>query len=76
MKKKIIDLVVGTRPNLMKAAAIWQAFEASSKFQSLFELRLIHTGQHYSKNMSDSFFQHLGLPTPKINFGKVSSSEF
>jgi UDP-N-acetylglucosamine 2-epimerase (non-hydrolysing) len=57
----IIDLVVGCRPNFVKAAAIIQA---AKKFPRI-EVRLIHTGQH-SKLMSDPFFEELQLPEPYL----------
>lgn len=58
-KKLMIDLVVGCRPNFVKAAAI---LEAAKKFPEV-DIRLIHTGQH-SEGMSDPFFKEFGMPEP------------
>jgi len=55
----IIDLVVGCRPNFVKAAAI---VEAAKAFPDVV-IRLIHTGQHHDV-MSDPFFKQLNLPKP------------
>jgi len=59
-----ICLCVGTRPNFMKAAPLIRAFEKHGM-----DYWLIHTGQHYDKNMSEIFFQELGIPEPDINLG-------
>ncbi|MBS3168837.1 UDP-N-acetylglucosamine 2-epimerase, partial [Candidatus Woesearchaeota archaeon] len=61
--KKIV-FVVGARPNFIKVAPLLKEF---SKYKNL-ELILIHTGQHYSDNMSKYFFQDLGIKEPDINF--------
>jgi len=66
---KIIH-VVGARPNFMKAAPVLAAFKKRINVQQL----LVHTGQHYDKNMSDIFFEELELPQPDINLGVGSSS--
>ena len=58
-----IDCIVGARPNFMKMAAIMQALARQPQFQT----RLIHTGQHHSPEMSESFFRDLELPRPDIN---------
>ena len=58
-----IDCIVGARPNFMKMAAIMQALARQPRFQT----RLIHTGQHHSPEMSESFFRDLELPRPDIN---------
>ena len=49
----------------MKVAPLYHALQADESF----EVRLIHTGQHYDANMSDSFFTDLGLPNPDFHLG-------
>ncbi len=61
--------VVGARPNFMKAAPVFDALANGGQRQ-----RLVHTGQHYDFNMSDVFFQELGLPAPDINLEVGSGS--
>ena len=64
-----IDLIAGARPNFMKIAPIIDAvLEEQSKGTDI-QFRLIHTGQHYDKNMSDSFFVQLGIQQPNVNLG-------
>ena len=60
-----IACVVGARPNFMKVAPIW----AEAANRNLWFTRLIHTGQHFSPEMSQKFFDELGLPEPDINLG-------
>ena len=55
--------VVGARPNFMKVAPVLQALNVYPQVRQT----LVHTGQHYDKNMSDVFFEQLGIPTPDIN---------
>src|SRR2546427_12303354 len=55
--------VVGARPNLMKAAHVLRALRERAKVKQT----LVHTGQHYDTNMSDVFFQQLGIPAPDLN---------
>ena len=59
--RKKIFLVAGARPNFMKIAPIMRALR---KHDDVFECQLIHTGQHYDKDMSDVFFQELAIPRP------------
>ena len=59
-----VACVVGARPNFMKMAPILKAFAASPL---CIPTLLIHTGQHYDRNMSDRIFHDLGLPNPDIN---------
>lgn len=64
-----ITLIAGARPNFMKVAPIIQAIQAAKAAGKEIEYRLVHTGQHYDKNMSDTFFEELGIPAPDINLG-------
>lgn len=63
--------VVGARPNFMKMAPILRAF--ASNRPSIPTL-LLHTGQHYDKDMNDRLFEDLRLPKPDINLGVGSGS--
>lgn len=56
--------VVGARPNFMKMAPILQAFLANDP---AIPTLLVHTGQHYDRDMSDKLFEDLRLPRPDIN---------
>jgi UDP-N-acetylglucosamine 2-epimerase (non-hydrolysing) len=64
-----IDLIAGARPNFMKIAPIIDAILEEQAKGTDIQFRLIHTGQHYDKNMSDSFFVQLGIPQPNVNLG-------
>jgi len=64
-----VDLIAGARPNFMKISPIIDAINAASKAGKAITFRLIHTGQHYDKNMSGSFFEQLGIPEPDENLG-------
>jgi UDP-N-acetylglucosamine 2-epimerase (non-hydrolysing) len=62
---KMIYLVAGARPNFMKIAPIVRALQASKKFA----FKLVHTGQHYDREMSDVFFEELDIPKPDFHLG-------
>lgn len=64
-----IDLIAGARPNFMKIAPIIDAIHKAKKEGKDITFRLVHTGQHYDRNMSGSFFEELGIPDPNINLG-------
>ncbi len=64
-----IDLIAGARPNFMKIAPIIDAIHQAQEQGKDMEYRLVHTGQHYDKNMSGSFFEQLGIPQPHVNLG-------
>jgi len=65
--ERTIDIIAGARPNFMKVAAIIDAISAAAARGSRLRFRLIHTGQHYDRNMSASFFDQLGIPQPNLN---------
>jgi UDP-N-acetylglucosamine 2-epimerase (non-hydrolysing) len=79
-----IVIVVGARPNFMKAAPIIHAIEAHNASlvrahdarasRGAFQFVLVHTGQHYDKAMSDNFFTDLNLPAPSVHLGVGSGS--
>jgi len=62
-----IDIIAGARPNFMKIAPIILALKKEKKNGVIISIRLIHTGQHYDKNMSEDFFHQLELPEPNYN---------
>ena len=62
-----ITLIAGARPNFMEIAPIIEAIEQQKQKGKSIDYRLIHTGQHYDKNMSESFFVQLGIPPPHTN---------
>lgn len=59
--------IIGARPQIIKAAAISRA--ARNTFSNLIEEKILHTGQHYDANMSQVFFDELGIPQPDYNLG-------
>src|SRR5438105_1721956 len=61
--------VVGARPNFMKVAPVYRALTNRGVAQLL-----VHTGQHYDANMSEVFFQQLGIPQPDENLAVGSGS--
>jgi UDP-N-acetylglucosamine 2-epimerase (non-hydrolysing) len=65
MKK--ITIVAGARPNFMKIGPIIHAIHLYQKKGQNINYRLIHTGQHYDKKMSDDFFEQLEIPKPNTN---------
>jgi UDP-N-acetylglucosamine 2-epimerase (non-hydrolysing) len=65
----LITLIAGARPNFMKIAPLIKAIQKAAAEGHDIRHRLVHTGQHYDKNMSDTFFEELGIPMPDVNLG-------
>lgn len=61
--------VTGARPNFPKAAPVLRALAARGVPQ-----QLVHTGQHYDRQLSEIFFDQLGLPEPDVNLAVGSGS--
>ncbi len=70
-----IDLIAGARPNFVKIAPIINAIHKAQNEGKDINYRLIHTGQHYDKNMSQSFFEQLCIPKPDVNLGAGSGTQ-
>ena len=75
-----ITLIAGARPNFMKVAPIIKAIQKANGERLVangeeISYRLVHTGQHYDKNMSDTFFEELGIPAPDVNLGCGGGSQ-
>ena len=65
-----IILVAGARPNFMKIAPLVEALRPTPLVPLL-----VHTGQHYDRQMSQLFFEQLGIPRPDVNLGVGSGSQ-
>ena len=61
-------LIAGARPNFMKIAPLYRACPAN------ITCKIVHTGQHYDTNMSQVFFDELGIPEPQYNLGVGSGT--
>ncbi len=62
---RLVDCIVGARPNFVKIAPVLRALAVQEGLAS----GLIHTGQHYDVAMNAVFFEELGIPEPDINLG-------
>jgi UDP-N-acetylglucosamine 2-epimerase (non-hydrolysing) len=62
-----LTLIAGARPNFIKIAPIIHSIESFRANGKSISYRLVHTGQHYDKKMSDTFFKELNIPEPAIN---------
>ncbi|MFO1207032.1 MAG: UDP-N-acetylglucosamine 2-epimerase (non-hydrolyzing) [Burkholderiales bacterium] len=59
-----VHLVAGARPNFMKIAPLVRALRIDGRLS----WKIVHTGQHYDRNMNAVFFEELGIPAPDVNF--------
>ncbi|MBI1398394.1 MAG: UDP-N-acetylglucosamine 2-epimerase (non-hydrolyzing) [Betaproteobacteria bacterium] len=64
-----IDLIAGARPNFMKIAPIVRAMQRQDV-----PFRIVHTGQHYDRDMNEVFFEELGIPQPDLFMGAGGGS--
>lgn len=68
--KPTIYLVAGARPNFMKIAPIVRALQADGRLG----FKIVHTGQHYDREMNEVFFEELGIPQPDVYMGAGGGS--
>lgn len=57
-----IVTIIGARPQFIKASVVSKKFKETN-IQEI----LVHTGQHFDKNMSNIFFEEMGIPLPDYN---------
>ncbi len=62
--QRSLDIIAGARPNFMKIAPLVRALRADGRLA----WRLVHTGQHFDRDMSGVFFEELGIPAPDVHF--------
>ena len=65
----MISIILGTRPEIVKMSPVIKALEEKNE-----DYYILHTGQHYSKELDEIFFQEFNLPQPKYNLRVGSGS--
>ncbi len=70
-----LTLIAGARPNFIKIAPIVHVIQNKQSQGSDVVWRLVHTGQHYDKQMSETFFDELNIPKPDVNLGCGGGSQ-
>ena len=73
--KFFIDIIVGARPNFIKAVAVIKALDSINRKSFQIDYRLVHTGQHYDNSMSGSFFEQLKIRKPDFNLQVGSGTQ-
>lgn len=66
-----ITIVAGARPNFMKVAPIIDAIKKRKNEGVNINYSIVHTGQHYDKALSDTFFEELNIPLPNARSLKL-----
>ncbi|MEO1617416.1 MAG: UDP-N-acetylglucosamine 2-epimerase (non-hydrolyzing) [Planctomycetota bacterium] len=64
MNQSSVITVIGARPQFIKAAQVSAAFNEAGVNE-----KIIHTGQHFDANMSEVFFNQMGIPKPDFHLG-------
>jgi UDP-N-acetylglucosamine 2-epimerase (non-hydrolysing) len=70
----LIYLVAGARPNFMKIAPIVRALQAQAQAPDALSYKIVHTGQHYDRDMNEVFFEELGIPRPDVSMAGGAGS--
>ena len=70
-----LTVVAGARPNFMKIAPLIHAVKKLDPSAKQIQYRLVHTGQHYDRKLSQTFFEELGIPQPDVNLGVGSGTQ-
>lgn len=70
-----MTLIAGARPNFMKIAPIIAAIRGANAEGADLHYRLVHTGQHFDRNMNQAFFEDLGIPDPDVNLGCAGGTQ-
>jgi UDP-N-acetylglucosamine 2-epimerase (non-hydrolysing) len=69
-RKPSLFVVAGARPNFMKIAPIVRALRDDGRLT----WKIVHTGQHYDRDMNEVFFEELGIPSPDVQLGMGGGS--
>lgn len=67
--------IIGARPQFVKSAVVSSAIEECNRDEGMISETLLHTGQHFDSNMSEIFFEQLGIRNPDINLGVSGGSQ-
>jgi UDP-N-acetylglucosamine 2-epimerase (non-hydrolysing) len=71
----LVTIIAGARPNFMKIAPIVHQINKKKSEGFDIDFRLVHTGQHYDKKLSETFFEELNIPEPRANLGVGSGTQ-